>query len=119
MAERVERLKIQARGAVQGVGFRPFVYNLATDIGLYGYVLNSPQGATVEVEGPSDLTDCFLLRLRQDLPSPAFLTGLETQRLDLVGYREFVIRESEETGAKTAVVLPDIATCPQCLEELF
>ncbi|HEY0867788.1 MAG TPA: carbamoyltransferase HypF [Fimbriimonas sp.] len=111
-------MRVHARGAVQGVGFRPFVFRLAQELDLRGFVLNSPQGAMIEVEGFSSDTGCFLSRLRSELPSPAFLTGLESSVLDPVGYRKFEILKSEASGVRTAYVLPDIATCPECMQEV-
>ena len=114
----VSRLRVQVRGAVQGVGFRPFVYRLAHDLGLSGWVLNSSSGVTIEVEGTSPLLDAFLVRLQSERPPRSVIQGLEPSRLDPVGLGPFEIRESKG-GAKTALVLPDIATCPECLADLF
>ena len=107
------------QGAVQGVGFRPFIYRLATGSGLKGWVNNSAQGVFIEVEGsPADL-EAFLLRLEVDKPPRSSIQSLEASWLDPVGYVGFEIRQSETGGAITALVLPDIATCPDCLSEIF
>ncbi len=111
------RLRAVIRGAVQGVGFRPFVYRLATELGLSGWVLNSAQGVFVEVEGDDPALGDFLLRLERDKPAIAFIQSLESSYLDPVGFCGFEIRESRG-GEKTALVLPDIATCPECLREV-
>jgi hydrogenase maturation protein HypF len=113
------RLKITVRGAVQGVGFRPFVYRLAIGAGLAGWVNNSPQGVFIEIEGPRPTLEVFLLRLEADKPPRSSIQSLEASWLDPVGYAGFSIRESETGGARTALVLPDIATCPDCLAEIF
>jgi hydrogenase maturation protein HypF len=113
------RLKLVVRGAVQGVGFRPFVFRLATGLQLAGWVNNSAQGVFIEVEGPSVTLEKFLLRLEVEKPSRSFIQSLEASWLDPVGYAGFEIRESETGGAKTALVLPDIATCPDCLREIL
>jgi hydrogenase maturation protein HypF len=113
------RLKITVRGAVQGVGFRPFIYRLATGAGLAGWVNNSPQGVFIEVEGPRPVLEEFLLRLEAERPPRSSIQSLEASWLDPVGYTGFTIRESEAGGARTALVLPDIATCPDCLAEIF
>ena len=113
------RLKITVRGAVQGVGFRPFIYRLATGAGLTGWVNNSPQGVFIEVEGPRAALETFLLRLEAEKPPRSSIQSLEASWLDPVGYAGFEIRQSEAGGAKTALVLPDIATCPDCLAEIF
>jgi hydrogenase maturation protein HypF len=113
------RLKLTVRGAVQGVGFRPFVFRLATGLGLAGWVNNSPQGVFIEVEGPRAELEKFLLRLETEKPPRSFIQSLEASWLDTVGYAAFEIRPSETGGNKTALVLPDIATCPDCLREIF
>jgi hydrogenase maturation protein HypF len=113
-----ERLKIVARGLVQGVGFRPFVYRLANELCLRGWVLNSAGGVFIEVEGPRSGLDTFLHRLEQDKPALAVIQSLEHSFLDPVGYNDFAIRHSEDEGPKTVLILPDIATCPDCLREI-
>jgi hydrogenase maturation protein HypF len=113
------RLRVAVYGAVQGVGFRPFVYRLATELKLTGWVLNSAQGVFIEVEGSSEKLQGFLRRLEREKPPRAFIQSLESSWFDPVGYRSFEIRPSEESGQKTALILPDIATCPDCLREIF
>jgi hydrogenase maturation protein HypF len=119
LADRRTRLKLVMRGAVQGVGFRPFVFRLASELGLCGWVNNSPQGVFIEVEGPRTELEKFLLRLEIEKPPRCFIQSLEATWLDAVGYADFEIRKSEIGGSKTALVLPDIATCPDCLREIF
>jgi hydrogenase maturation protein HypF len=119
LAPEPRRLKVCVRGAVQGVGFRPFVFRLATDLQLAGWVNNSTQGVFIEVEGPRVALEKFLLRLETEKPVRSFIQSLEASWLDAVGYTSFEIRESETGGGKTALVLPDIATCPDCLREIF
>ena len=114
-----ERLKIILRGAVQGVGFRPFVYRLATELGLNGWVSNSGQGVFIEVEGGRDSLRKFLLRLERDKPPRAIVQSLEPSFLDAIGHGGFEIRESDNRGDKTALILPDIATCADCLREIL
>jgi hydrogenase maturation protein HypF len=113
------RLAVAIRGAVQGVGFRPFVYRLATEMKLQGWVSNTPQGVFIEVEGTKETLDRFLLRLHKEIPPRAFIQSLEFSFLDPIGFEKFEIRESDSTGAKTSIILPDIAACPDCLKEIF
>src|SRR6516162_1507223 len=114
-----ERLAITIRGAVQGVGFRPFIYRLATELGLNGWVLNSGQGVFIEVEGVREALTQFLVRIGKERPPRAFIQSLESSVLDAVGYDQFKIEYSEKDGPKTALVLPDIATCSDCLREIL
>lgn len=114
-----QRLRVTVHGAVQGVGFRPFVYRLATELELSGWVNNSAQGVFIEVEGNRQQLETFLLRLQRERPPRSFIQSLESSFLDPVGYQNFEIRQSDKSGAKTALILPDIATCPDCLREIF
>jgi hydrogenase maturation protein HypF len=114
-----ERLRLAIRGAVQGVGFRPFVYRLATELGLVGWVNNSPQGVFIEVEGESNLYEILISRLQNEKPPRSFIQSLEQTYLDPVGFNGFEVRASEQGGEKNALVMPDIATCPDCLAEIF
>jgi hydrogenase maturation protein HypF len=113
-----ERLKIAVRGAVQGVGFRPFVYRLAMELGLRGWVNNSSEGVCVEVEGRRADAEKFLLRLESEQPPRSCIQNLEASWVESAGYPNFEIRPSETNSATTAIVLPDIATCPDCLGEI-
>jgi hydrogenase maturation protein HypF len=121
MAPEVERrrLRLSIQGAVQGVGFRPFVYRLATELDLTGWVVNDTTGVFIEVEGPSAVLAHFLARLPAELPPRAFVHSLESEWLEPAGYDRFEIRHSHNLGAKTALVLPDLATCPDCLAEVL
>jgi hydrogenase maturation protein HypF len=116
---RTTRLKLAVRGAVQGVGFRPFVFRLANELKLAGWVNNSPQGVFIEAEGQRAVLENFLLRLETEKPPRSFIQSLESTWLDAVGFEKFEIRQSETGGDRTALVLPDIATCPDCLREIF
>ncbi len=113
------RLRIVIRGAVQGVGFRPFVHRLARSLGLTGWVCNSTQGVFIEVEGSQTQLDTLLLRVTTELPARAFIQSLESSFLDPQGYTSFEIRESLPAGDIAALILPDIATCSDCLEEII
>jgi len=117
--EEYERLRVVIHGAVQGVGFRPYIYRLATEMGLNGWVINSSQGVFIEVEGDRPGLNSFLLRIEKEKPPLSFIRGMEHSFLDPKGYDKFEVRESDDSGAKTVMVLPDIATCPDCLAEIF
>ena len=112
------RLRIIIRGAVQGVGFRPFVYRLANDLKVVGFVQNSSYGVIVEVEGKKNILDQFLLRIEKEKPATSFIQSLEHSFLDLVSFKDFQIKESI-SGEVEAFILPDIATCPECRKEIL
>ena len=113
------RVKIAIRGAVQGVGFRPFVHRLAVELKLAGWINNSAQGVTIEAEGTRAGLEAFLGRLQTEKPPRSFIQSLETWWLDAAGYAGFEIRPSESGGGRTALVMADIATCGDCLREIF
>ncbi len=113
------RLKLYVTGVVQGVGFRPFVYRLATELGLKGYVLNSETGVVIEVEGEKERLEEFLKRLQSEKPPASQIFSIDKKFLEEVGYSGFEIRKSEKKGEVKVAVLPDLSTCKECLSELF
>jgi hydrogenase maturation protein HypF len=114
----LRRVRARVDGTVQGVGYRPFVYRLAGELGIAGWVLNDERGVLVEAEGPPDAVHVFLARLRADAPPLAEVRGVEAQDVPVVGRSGFEIVASERGGAATAPVTPDSATCADCLAEL-
>jgi hydrogenase maturation protein HypF len=117
----VTRVRTRARieGTVQGVGFRPFVYRLATGAGLAGYVLNDERGVLLEVEGEAESVDCFVRRLTAETPPLAVIESITCEAVSARDQRGFAIVESERSGAPEAPVTPDSATCVDCRAELF
>lgn len=115
----LKRLRLTIHGAVQGVGFRPYVYRLAGEYGLTGWVRNDSRGVFIEAEGRSNLLETFLLRLQNEVPPLAFIVSLEFSYLDPIGYHGFEIRQSDQAMEKTAYILPDIATCADCRREIL
>ncbi len=108
------RKHIQVRGIVQGVGFRPFVYNLATSLGLTGYVLNSSAGVTIEIEGGGDEVKRFLDTLRSDPPQLAEMTDVSISEMEIRGDTTFSILHSQREANEFVLVSPDAGTCDQC-----
>jgi hydrogenase maturation protein HypF len=105
-------------GAVQGVGFRPFVFRLAGEMGLKGWVLNGPLGVVIEADGPRETLERFAGRVAAEKPRAAVVAAVESVWLDAAGFDGFEIRRSEAAAAPSAWVLPDLATCPDCLAEI-
>jgi hydrogenase maturation protein HypF len=116
-----ERRRIRARveGTVQGVGFRPFVYRLAGELGLAGWVLNDEHGVLLEAEGEPTAVDTLLVRLAAEAPPLATVEHVATEEVPVTGTPGFAIVESERGGAPSALVSPDTTTCDDCLRELF
>jgi hydrogenase maturation protein HypF len=119
VAPRRSRLHLDIKGAVQGVGFRPCVYRLAVELGLSGWVRNSAAGVMVEVEGEEAQLERFQNRLSRELPPRALITGLEAHHRDPQGTEGFEILDSLGDGEAPTIVLPDLATCPDCVAEIF
>ncbi|HKN44390.1 MAG TPA: acylphosphatase, partial [Propionibacteriaceae bacterium] len=117
MAEDRTRHRLVVSGVVQGVGFRPFVYALASKLGLSGSVGNDSSGVTIEVEGPAALVTEFRQRLPTGAPSLARIDAVSVEAVPAVGGTGFKIVESR-AGAGRTLVSPDIATCEECLAEL-
>ncbi len=112
------RLRIAVGGIVQGVGFRPFIFRLAVERNVTGYVLNNPGGVEMEVEGRLDQDSAFLSSIVEKKPPQARIDTLSAHFMDLLGDRNFVIRSSEKTSERAALISPDIAICEDCLHEL-
>jgi hydrogenase maturation protein HypF len=115
------RVRTRARisGTVQGVGFRPFVYRLASDERLAGYVLNDERGVVLEVEGEQMAVSRFMRRLAAEAPPLAVIDSIADEEIEPDGRPEFRILASERSGRADAPVTPDSATCAACLAELF
>jgi hydrogenase maturation protein HypF len=119
MADPAARLLLRVSGIVQGVGFRPFVHALATRHGLQGYVLNDSGGVVIEVEGPADRVEAFPGRLRAEAPPASRIFSIDASRHEPAGYRGFEIRHSLIREGRDVPIPPDIATCGDCLREVF
>lgn len=115
----IKRLSIFIRGAVQGVGFRPFVFRIANKLQLKGFVFNSSAGVKIEIEGLQKSLNDFLLKLQNEKPRLAIINSIESFYLPAVGYTEFRIEESSDESEKTTLILPDFAVCDDCLKEMF
>jgi hydrogenase maturation protein HypF len=113
------RARVRVEGTVQGVGFRPFVYRLAQELGLAGWVLNDERGVLLEVEGEHAPVDRFLERLSDEAPPLAAVESVRAEELEPTGVHGFAIVASERHGRPDAPVSPDGATCDECLRELF
>jgi len=115
----VKRLRLDINGVVQGVGFRPFVYRLATAENLHGFICNTGDGVSIEVEGTAAALERFLLRLDREIPPHAAVHQRRMSWLIPQAQQGFVIAQSTKAGTDAGAVVPDIATCPDCLRELL
>jgi hydrogenase maturation protein HypF len=114
------RVRLRVRGTVQGVGFRPFVYGLADRLRLAGFVLNDSDGVLIEVEGPPEAVSSFRGALAVDSPPLAAIEEIDVQEIAPEGSPPiFAIHESRNGEGAHTPIPPDVATCPECLEEIL
>ncbi|HEY3378376.1 MAG TPA: carbamoyltransferase HypF [Armatimonadota bacterium] len=112
------RWRIAVSGTVQGVGFRPFIYQLARTHGLAGWVCNTGDGVRIEVEGSEDALGHFFESIARDAPVLARVGEVQREALPVQGESGFRIRESEGRESVRAGIPPDVATCPDCLADI-
>lgn len=111
--------EIKVTGIVQGVGFRPFVYSLATSLQLTGWVRNTSSGVEIEINGTDESVSAFLEELKTHPPALARIDSIEARPVPPNGYEGFEIRHSQPQPGDFLPVSPDVCTCPDCLRELF
>ena len=114
----VVRKAIDVTGIVQGVGFRPFVYRLANECNLAGFIANTPAGVSIEVQGPADTLALFLTRLPQEIPPLAKITSIVPRDVELGLETTFRILSSFLGKPPKALISPDVAVCEDCLREM-
>ena len=115
----METKKVLVEGIVQGVGFRPFVYRIATELELVGYVRNLGNVVEIIIQGSADQISDFIYKLQNELPPIAKINNLETEALENEEeYADFTIKESSDSFSGTSVIPPDLAICDKCLEEI-
>ncbi len=114
-----KRLKIRIAGIVQGVGFRPFVYRLAVERTLNGWVLNDSEGVLIEVEGHTAAVESFCAAIVSELPPLASISRMSSEVLPLTGEQGFLIDTSRQSDLRVAQISPDTHVCPDCLRELL
>ncbi len=118
-ALKIRRIGIHVNGIVQGVGFRPFVYRIATQHGLTGWVQNRSDGVYIEIQGTDFSIENFLSSLKTEYPKHAHIDGITTLELSIQEKdKHFCIHPTYSEGTFHTRILPDIATCPDCLREM-
>jgi len=114
-----EHLKINIEGFVQGLGFRPFIVRLARQHQQKGEIANTRSGVTIDIEGVAEHQQDFVDGLHNQLPPFAKIESLTLTKLPLAGFDNFQVKASLSDGRQSAFVLPDIATCADCIGDLF
>ena len=116
----LHRRRLLVDGIVQGVGFRPFVYNLARAANLSGFVINTSDGVVIEIQGTGEALDRFATRLETEAPPLAHIVSIHAEPLPIdPDGGEFVIRKSIDAPGTRTLIPPDIATCADCLREIL
>ncbi|HOW16971.1 MAG TPA: acylphosphatase, partial [bacterium] len=115
----LKRARIKIKGIVQGVGFRPTVYKHAVNNGVSGFVVNTPDGVTVELEGTKTQVEHVLDLIIKEPPSISKITEYKVEWIDSIGTSDFVILKSTNHGVKETEISPDISICQECSKEIF
>ncbi|MEK7722730.1 MAG: acylphosphatase, partial [Acidobacteriota bacterium] len=115
----IKRLRLEIRGVVQGVGFRPFVYSCAKKFDVKGFVGNESSGVFVEIEGEEHRLNQFIKQLKTNAPPLCHISDIKLQTIENTFDIDFKIIESESHEAEFTLISPDISTCKDCLQELF
>ncbi len=115
----ITRRRVRIGGVVQGVGFRPFVYRLAQRHGIAGSVRNDAEGVCIEIEAPRTAIDAFLAALSAESPTGAQVQRVDIEHIAVVGDQDFELCASVQNGGQNAAILPDLATCAACFQDVF
>lgn len=118
MSKEQTRRIININGIVQGVGFRPFVYNLAVSCNIKGFVNNYSGGVRIDAEGSTEDMDSFLIRLRKDAPPLSYIDTFTVEKAEPKGLKGFEIRKSSIESSDNAYISPDLSVCDDCLKEM-
>ena len=111
--------RVTIRGMVQGVGFRPFIFNLANRLSLKGDVSNTSFGVLINIEGRAGDIESFYDLISSKCPPLALITDISIQDIPLKKFNDFSISPSSTGNDKTGMVLPDISVCDKCVSEMF
>ena len=112
-----QRIAIEIKGIVQGVGFRPFIYGLAKRFALSGWVYNSSGGVFIEIEGRRDDCAAFLRTIKDETPVLARIDEIKTRVIEPQEEQDFIIKESR-SGDRETLISPDMGICPDCLADI-
>lgn len=118
MSDKLTSSFININGIVQGVGFRPFVYNLARSCHINGWVNNFPGGVHIDAEGTEESMKSFIRRLKEEAPPLSFIDTFHVESAAPLGYSDFEIKESSSESAHEAYISGDVSVCEDCLEEM-
>lgn len=115
----IERYEVRIAGIVQGVGFRPFIFNIANSLALTGWVNNSGSDVIIDVEGRKELLKELINKINSEAPPLSHISKIDIQIRPFYGFKDFTIRESTVNNDKTVYISPDVSICKDCERELF
>jgi hydrogenase maturation protein HypF len=115
----IKRLRLHITGRVQGVGFRPYIYNLAQNYQLGGFVFNTPFGVILEIEGEERNIKDFLRKIEKEKPPASLIENVKRENIVPKGEKTFIIKESRGGEEKSVLICADLSVCEACLKELF
>ncbi len=110
--------RVTINGIVQGVGFRPFLFKLASKYNLSGEVSNTSRGVIVTIQGKPDKIDLFIKSIKTEKPVLALISSIESCHVPISGYKSFKIKESKPSRVRSTLISPDVSICRECLDEL-
>ncbi len=119
MVEKLVARSLKVQGIVQGVGFRPFVYQLANQYGIKGEVANTSSGVIIDIEGTRKNIDPFCIDLTEKSPPLAHITSISVHKKSVKGFTDFTITKSKGKALRSTLISPDVSVCNDCLRELF
>lgn len=114
----MKRLFLKVEGIVQGVGFRPFVYNQAISLNLKGWVNNNSEGVHIDIEGQEEELNSFIYNLKHKHPTLARIENIIIEEKESANYKAFQIKESKRKDKKITLISPDMATCEECSRDI-
>ena len=109
---------IEVTGLVQGVGFRPFVFRIATGFNLTGWVQNTNENIKIVVSGNEEKIKLFIETIRQEAPPAAIIDEISSKEIDLIDFKLFTIKKSDNISENITEISPDIAVCSECLQDI-
>ena len=113
-----ERIQLTIRGTVQGIGFRPFIFRLAQNLSLGGWIANTTRGTLLELEGSRTLLRVFQKRITTELPLSGSILNISSTPIPVIGEQSFSIRPSQWDSQTQSVISPDLATCEDCIDDI-
>ncbi|MFP5211964.1 MAG: acylphosphatase, partial [Acidobacteriota bacterium] len=116
-SEEGRRVFVRVRGIVQGVGFRPFIFQLAARFSLGGWVRNQSNGVEIEAAGSGEAVEAFIRAIREEAPPLSRIVEVAVSELDYAPFEGFEIVKSDGGQARSTLISPDVCTCPDCFRE--